>query len=1731
MFVLVRKHIKTFSLITLLSFSLNLISNVANATDGPKQPEVKTFTPVSTSEMVDPFTGNFNYNIPLLDVGGYPINISYNANPTMEDVGSWVGLGWNINVGAIERNMRGIPDDFKGDPIYSVSKRKANRTIGVQPSIGLQLFGIDTKKLGVNASFSLGAFQNNYTGSGMIVGLSGGLDLKLGETNKGANTHGLGLGVDIQSKTSEGITVTPSISYINVYQGDRNKVRRGSFEFGLPWNTMEGFRELNFKASTSTQELSYKGWKTLGSHNSGSMISFIDPAPALTVTAPTLSFAFSFNTTIGFEAFGAHPNVSVRAYYSQQSLLSDFGTPVFSPNVEDFGFFNDNMLSRGFLSILPNPLKNVAEVIYPGYGYLYSQSANSGKVIHDFNREKDAGFTRHRPYLPIPNYTHDVFTVSGQGVGGMYRPFRNDIGIVHDPEAISTSANLDLPALEVGGGNAVHFGTNFSVSQSTNSTHKWSGDNDLNGIFKFKNFDNSTDFQPYYFKQAGEKTVDFSSSLFDNIGGFDPVYVSIDPNSSHAYNSFEKQRDRKSAGALAINTNTKGFRQPRNQDIQFLNANEASKYGLEKTIRIYKTNSFNLLENGSYADYYDSARANDTRLGHHISEITALRPDGSRYIYGYPLYNLEEKEVSFSIECDDQFPEIPKVPNTPNVPKFTQWGRETGLVTYDPASNDRSTDNEKGIAESYEEKRIPAYAHSFLLTAIVSDDYVDVTNDGPTDDDLGSYTKFNYTKAAGDHMWRIPFQYATANYFEAFNANSNDGQASYVFGRRDLSYLHSIVTKTHVAEFILEDRYDAQGVNGEDGGVGQNSASMKKLVQIDLYSKADKLKQFASGGTYKAVPIKSVHFEYDYSLCAVTPTSKANNDQIVLQGTGGKLTLKRIFFTYQNSNKARLSPYEFEYENNPNHAEKAQDRWGTYKAPSPYHLIEGERNNMELNNMDFPYTIQDKSIADDNASAWNLSKITLPSGGIIKITYESDDYAFVQDRSAMQMFTLSGIGGDAKAAVSEQPDASGKQNVNNFLFFKLSKAIPANTAEGDVKTEIRDRYLKQMAFNQERIYFKCFVDMPNGKFEYVPGYGNIEADGYGAVKANGDPNGDFKFGYVKLKNASPTNLNPIRLAAINMLKLNYVGLLKEDGEMVGCDNDLDDDVLKLLKKSVTMFGDMFSISTMTYGELAGKEIGKKINLSKSMIRLYNPYQNKLGGGSRVKRITISDEWNAITRNAGTSGNPTSIYGQEFDYSMPDGQGGIMSSGVALYEPIVGGEENPFRQPASYEETRYTVPNEEYFVELPMGENFFPAASVGYSKVTIRDISVTLDQNNKETIAYNKTGKVVHEFYTAKDFPVRTDDTELKISEQKPNPILQLFKTYVADDLTASQGYVVELNDMHGKERAVKVFQESAPGAVETPLSSVVYKYKTDPTTGALDNNALVMNRAAVTNRNGFIENRLVGVDYDFITDMRENESNTKVVTTQGNLETFFLAIFPAIVPIVLPELQVEKNKFRSAVTSKVINRYGLLDEVETHDLGKSDVVKNILYDAESGNVILTQAINEYNDPIYSFNYPAYFAYDGMGPAYKNSGTIVQTSNIEKVTGAAKLFSVADELLVYNVDSAKLEKPAFFKGWVKSISDDAVEIIDQEGYPMKETAGDGSYVLKVLRSGRRNLQGSSMGNVVTLKNPLIDSDNDGAYDKVEFDGVLDTKAIEYNSQWKIFCDCNETVPPPDRTVVR
>jgi hypothetical protein len=111
-------------------------------TSGPTQPEASSFTPANTSDMVDLVSGDFQYNIPLLDVGGYPINISYSAGPGMDEEASWVGLGWNINPGVVNRQMRGVPDDFSGDSITKVFSMRPDITTGVTTTAGIEVVGL-----------------------------------------------------------------------------------------------------------------------------------------------------------------------------------------------------------------------------------------------------------------------------------------------------------------------------------------------------------------------------------------------------------------------------------------------------------------------------------------------------------------------------------------------------------------------------------------------------------------------------------------------------------------------------------------------------------------------------------------------------------------------------------------------------------------------------------------------------------------------------------------------------------------------------------------------------------------------------------------------------------------------------------------------------------------------------------------------------------------------------------------------------------------------------------------------------------------------------------------------------------------------------------------------------------------------------------------------------------------------------------------------------------------------------------------------------------------------------------------------------------------------------------------------------------------------------------------------------------------------------------------------------
>lgn len=69
--------------------------------------------------MVDLYTGDFRYSVPLLTVPGpngesVPLSANYGGGVRMNQSASWIGLGWDLNPGEISRQVVGIPDDFAG---------------------------------------------------------------------------------------------------------------------------------------------------------------------------------------------------------------------------------------------------------------------------------------------------------------------------------------------------------------------------------------------------------------------------------------------------------------------------------------------------------------------------------------------------------------------------------------------------------------------------------------------------------------------------------------------------------------------------------------------------------------------------------------------------------------------------------------------------------------------------------------------------------------------------------------------------------------------------------------------------------------------------------------------------------------------------------------------------------------------------------------------------------------------------------------------------------------------------------------------------------------------------------------------------------------------------------------------------------------------------------------------------------------------------------------------------------------------------------------------------------------------------------------------------------------------------------------------------------------------------------------------------------------------------------
>ncbi|WMX17579.1 hypothetical protein [Aureispira sp. CCB-E] len=1528
-------------------------------TAGPSQPEVKSFEPAGTTEMVNLFSGDFTYNIPLLEVpgpdGGYPINLFYNSVTSMEQEASWTGLGWNINVGSLSRGMRGLPDDFDGEKIGRKLDMRKSETTTVGGIASLEIAGFDAASLGL--SFGINYVYNSYKGAGFSIDPN--LSLGIGG-GSGGFSYGANLNLGFSASTIDAGSANVGFSLGAGGIGGNNPNAGVNISFDAKGNHDYALSI----GGVIPNILPTKDGRT----TSTGTVSFAKRSytPAVTMPWSGTNFIWDLNFTPGGTV--VYGKFGVNGSYSEQ-YIEDGGIPQSKP----------------------------------AYGYNYLQNSTREGLL-DFNREKDGSVHRYKRYLATPIMTHDVYNVSGQGIGGAFRAHRSDYGFLADPYLKSSAIGGRFGGE---GGVFVEFGLSGAVNFRDEVNNNWPYIDWIK--FKGEELDNS--FEPVYYKMAGDVSAE-KATTYDYLGEGEardkPLRLKREGFDYNRWNGGELEAEETNTGNAWLNNgsyntkvtwnqdkNHRTERKPRNTSVQPITNKLLRNSNSEELLPEFDVKYYDAVTNPNVLNNYETAPSSEVTRpdNNQNAAFTVLGQDGVRWNYGLPVYNHEQKDAKFSVA---------PVTCTKRV-DINMKDNDRNNIDYIP-SNDNLRSN-----DMIDEQQIPSYVHTHLLTSVLGTDYGDIDGiAGPSDGDVGYWMKTNYVKLSSDYQWRAPF--VGCNYAEGYENSPKDDIGAFMWGKRDVYLPATVETKTHIAYFEVSKRYDARGAkhyiqNASDLGADAYGEYSYKLDKVKLYSKAD-IK--ANNGVVNTTPLKTVHFTYDYSLCNNVEnynTGTAASDNTNLWGgaspiLGGKLTLKSVHFTYEKNSRGALSPYVFDYSAlNPDYDDTKIDRWGMYRTnflQSGYDLCD---------NMKLPYTDQTpsrKAQLDQDIAAWHLEKIHMPSGSVLNIKMERDDYAYVQDAQATRMFKINSTseGHPVNSVTTDLAMGGDPQPIDRVIQFELEKPTNSTT---ELEKYIEDLpVVSRHGVDYKQLTYRIRVDLRNTNNpteEYVGGYCEIDKDGNGddliyfePTSTNGS--GEYTHANIVLKNsrirAKGKTHHPMVMTSWKFLKDNL------PDKMLAADLGGPPDAIT----SLDQIGENINaIFTGFYKYCSNNNFAQIIDLDRSYIRLNSPDRIQYGDGIRVKEISLDDNWAATS-------SETSTLGVAYDYTTEDKESGeIYSSGVMENEIMIGYDECALRWAVLQEELKDGVVRDVHKYEYPMNEGYHPGASVGYSKVTVRSLAsnYALLEQQGETIpsdlagqSYSTTGQTVYEYYTAKDFPIVTRRTSLDDTETNPwaTMLLDALLNTRLDHYTGTQGYSIELNNMHGKTRQITTYGQLSNGKMDDkPLTQVEYRYKTKKVSDfrrgkfsqeitVLDNEVEVLVSDSPTAESATTETQLLGVDYEFFIEGRE----ALQTAGSGGLDfNFDYVPLWFVLPFPWPSYKYSENKARTSVSNKIIVRSGVLESVHAFDGQAHIVTKNKVFDAQTGSPVLATVENQLEGEIYNYSIPAYMAHSSMGAAADNWG--------------------------------------------------------------------------------------------------------------------------------------------------
>ncbi|MHC0443879.1 hypothetical protein ACWA1F_00625 [Flavobacterium sp. 3-218] len=360
--------IATFFL--LIFFPTILPNNLFASNNGPVAPEATSFEPIDATDMVNLNTGDMSYVLPLLNVpspeGGYPLSLSNHAGIAMDQEASWVGLGWSLNPGAINRSVKGVPDDWDQTRTTELLYDQGQTLNYYNLSIG----GMLPNGLTIGMSTAWGA----HKAWGGIIGYGGGFGLKLDLGSEDAGITASLAGARYRMGQNTGQSVGLSLKNVDLNYDSETKA--------LSW-------QASLKLSSALGiSLSSNGNNTITLYNS------------------SISSSSKTNTIGDY-----YQNVSTNGF--NINALGFFWVQYQKTQVSYSLFKLTNSYSSGILNLFDSKKESQ-----------YKQDKNSSMDVRshniiDKNRPSSTGLFTQAEII-LPNY--DNYSATAQGMSGTFSP-------------------------------------------------------------------------------------------------------------------------------------------------------------------------------------------------------------------------------------------------------------------------------------------------------------------------------------------------------------------------------------------------------------------------------------------------------------------------------------------------------------------------------------------------------------------------------------------------------------------------------------------------------------------------------------------------------------------------------------------------------------------------------------------------------------------------------------------------------------------------------------------------------------------------------------------------------------------------------------------------------------------------------------------------------------------------------------------------------------------------------------------------------------------------------------------------------------------------------------------------------------------------------------------------------------------------------------------------------------